>query len=211
MIGIIDYGMGNIFSIKNACRYVNLQYEIVNKADNLLKYDALILPGVGAYGDAIKKLEIDGFDIALADFKNSGKYILGICLGMQLFVTKSFEFGENKGLNMVKGECIKFPNEFNKKKIVIPQISWNKINFPFEEVNEIFDGIKTSEFMYFIHSFYVNNVDKKIITSLTNYDGIEYCSSFNSENIFGLQFHPEKSGKYGLKIYENFKNIVYKK
>jgi len=209
MVGIIDYGMGNIFSIQNACKYVDLKYEISFNSDNLSKYDALILPGVGAYGDAIKKLEYDGFSKALSDFKNSGKYILGICLGMQLFVTKSYEFGENNGLNFINGECIKFPKEWNGNKILTPQISWNKLNIQIDNRNEIFEGLKQNEFMYFVHSYYVNNIDKKIITSITNYEGIEYCSSFKSENIFGLQFHPEKSGKYGLKIYENFKKIIY--
>lgn len=212
MIGIIDYGMGNIFSIKNACSKVNLNSKIINKPDNLDSFDALILPGVGAFKDAISKLKENGLDQAILNFFHSGKTILGICLGMQLLMSKSYEFGEHDGLNLIEGSCFRFPTVENNKKVLIPQITWNNIfiNEKFK-MNELFYNIKNNEYMYFVHSYYVEPINKDIIATTTQYGGLYYCSSFIQSNLIGIQFHPERSSLQGLRFYENFKKLIYKR
>lgn len=214
LVIIIDYGIGNLQSVQRACEKVGMNVKISNKKNEILAANALILPGVGAFGDAMNNLK--KFDLVqpIIDFAQTGKYIMGICLGMQLLMTESEEFCKNKGLNLIQGSCLRFPNfTTDNPKIKVPQIMWNRIystqgEFDIESpLKNTMDG----EFMYFVHSFYVKPSSSKNLLSLTNYCGIEYSSSIKKENIFGFQFHPEKSGEKGLEIYNAFNSLVSSK
>ncbi len=209
-VAIVDYGLGNLFSIQQACRHVGLGAVITSDKQDIANARAVILPGVGAFGDAIAELErLDLFDL-LRDISTSGKPLMGICLGMQLLMSESREFGQYGGLNLISGSVRGFREdcEANSK---IPQIGWNRISrseggswngSPLENLD---DGT----FMYFVHSYYVVPEDTETVLAITTFGGIEYCSALRRENIFGCQFHPERSGVAGLKIYASFKNAVH--
>ncbi len=196
-IGIVDYNMGNLASVKNAFKKIGANAEIVKNPENIKNYDKLILPGVGAFGDAIKHLKSTGMDEAIKEFVKSGKYLLGVCLGMQLLFEKSEEFGENKGLGFIKGEVV----YFDKQRVgehKIPHMGWNKLfnnNSPlFKELN--------NPYLYFVHSLHAV-CDEKYVIGKTIY-GYEFVSAVNKDNVFGIQPHPEKSHNEGLKILKNF-------
>ena len=212
-VSIIDYDIGNLFSVFKACEYAGMNCSITNNVDEIMASAAIILPGVGAFGDAMENLQ--SFDLVdpLKDFANSGKPLMGICLGMQLLLSESEELGKNRGLGIIDGICKKFPTIIDGNKIKVPQITWNKIysddkNF---KKNTPLEEIKNNEYMYFVHSYYADLNNKDEILSKTNYEGIEYCSSINKNNIFGFQFHPEKSGLQGLKIYKKYNEIINNK
>jgi glutamine amidotransferase len=204
---IIDYQLGNLFSVKQACDVVGLQSFITSDKKDIYEADAIILPGVGAFREAMCNLkELDMIE-PLKDFVQSGKPLFGICLGLQLLFTESEEFGSNGGLNFINGYIRKFTNSKTlNKNAKVPHIGWNKI----VECNNSFGispliDVSNNEFMYFVHSYYVEATNSNIIISKTIYEGVDFCSSisFNS-NIFATQFHPEKSGKLGVSIYRNW-------
>ena len=199
-IGIVDYNMGNLASVKNAFDKIGANAKIVNSPDKIKNYDKLILPGVGAFGDAMQHLKSTGMDEAIKDFVKSGKFLLGVCLGMQLLFEKSEEFGEHEGLGFIEGEVV----YFDKKKLgerKIPHMGWNKL---FNDNSPLFKGLN-NPYLYFVHSLHVVCDDKYAIGK-TIY-GYEFVSAVNKGNIFGFQPHPEKSHNEGLKILENFVNI----
>ena len=196
-IGIVDYNMGNLASVKNALKKIGANAEVVKNSEKLKDYDKLILPGVGAFGDAMEHLKKTGMEEAIKEFVKSGKYILGVCLGMQLLMKKSYEFGEHEGLGFIEGEVF----YFDKKKInghKVPHMGWNKL---FNENVSIFKGLD-NPYLYFVHSLHVV-CDEKYVIGKTIY-GYEFISAVNKDNIFGLQPHPEKSHNEGLKILRNF-------
>lgn len=199
-IGIINYGLGNINSIKNAVCYVNnnVQIKMINYPEEVTKFDKLILPGVGAFEDAIKLITVKNFDDALKIEKKKGKYILGVCLGMQLLGTKSYEFGEHKGLNFIEGEVLKFDSSKNER---VPHIGWN--NLRWNSNNELFDGINNGSDFYFVHSYFFRCKNNNHSIGETHYID-KFSSVIRNDNIIGTQFHPEKSQKDGLKLIENF-------
>lgn len=203
---IIDYGLGNIFSLFQACEYVGYNVEVTSDPDKLIKADALILPGVGAFGNAIETLGNNDLFNPIIEFVNTGKPFLGICLGMQLLFTESEEFGNHKGLDLIEGQIIKFPEFEINSKFRVPQIQWNKIfakdNFNWDETP--FKGIDDGEYMYFVHSYYALPRDESVVLSYTKYANIKYASSVVKENILGIQFHPEKSSAQGLKIFRDW-------
>lgn len=211
-VAIIDYEAGNLFSVQHACKTVGLNCRITNKPDDIISADALILPGVGAFGDAMNNLRMLDLIQPLKDFASSGKPFLGICLGMQLLFSESEEFGTVKGLNIIEGRVIKFPERNEKsERVKIPHIGWNKIYNPSSREfwnDTALEHIMDGEFMYFVHSFYVCPNGSDQILSITNYEGTEYCSAIKKENIFATQFHPEKSAKEGIKIYRNWATAV---
>jgi imidazole glycerol-phosphate synthase subunit HisH len=214
-VAIIDYEAGNLFSVQHACETVGLDCRITKKPNEVKNADALILPGVGAFGDAMNNLKMLGLIQPLKDFAASGKPFLGVCLGMQLLFSESEEFGNVKGLNILEGRVTRFPevNE-NGKRVKIPHIGWNRIYNPPEREgwsNTALEHIVNGEFMYFIHSFYVCPYNKDQILSLTDYEGIEYCSAVKKDNIFATQFHPEKSAEEGMKIYLHWATFVKEK
>lgn len=207
-VAIVDFGLGNLYSVRHACLHVNLDVEITSSKDSILHADAVILPGVGAYGDAMNALHRLDLTTALRDFARSGKPLLGVCLGMQLLMSESHEFGIHEGLGIIKGTVVPFGEPREGERILkVPQIGWNQIRSPENTIkwdNTILNGLSQNEYMYFVHSFVVAPEDSGVVLSTTNYGEISFCSSLQVDNIFACQFHPERSGKMGLQIYQNF-------
>ena len=204
-VAIIDISLNNLNSVRAACEYYRLKTILTDEPTEILKSDAIILPGVGSFGVAMKNLKKKGTDQAIKEFYKTGKNIFGICLGMQLLFEKSNEFGKNKGLSLIKGEVIKF----NKKNNIqyIPYVGWNEIRLT-NNKSKILNSKLNSKFMYFVHSFYCNPSSNKIVTARTKYGDLNYCSAISFENIEAFQFHPEKSGKNGLEIYSKIKKSI---
>ena len=196
-IGIVDYNMGNLASVANAFKKIGAKAEIVKDAGKLKNYDKLIFPGVGAFGDAMMHLKESGLDEAMREFIKSGKYVLGVCLGMQLLFERSEEFGNHKGLGIIEGEVIKFDK--NKMQEKIPHMGWNKMFF--KRKTALFEGLE-NPYLYFVHSYHII-CNEKYVIGKTIY-GYEFVSAVNKDNVFGFQPHPEKSHNAGLKILENF-------
>ena len=210
-IAIIDYQMSNLFSVQHACEHLNIEAEITSDPKKIAQADGAILPGVGAFGDAMANLKKLGLDETIKKFINTGKPFMGVCLGMQLLMSSSEEFGLHQGLDIIKGNVKKFPAVNDQsEKIKIPQIGWNKIYQPEDKKwqNTPLSKVKNNSYMYFVHSFCVFPSQAENVLSLTNYSGFEYCSSVINDNVFAVQFHPEKSGPDGIKIYQEwFKQI----
>ncbi len=203
MIAVIDYGMGNLRSVGKALEYVGADVVITGEPSKLKDSRALVLPGVGAFRDAVKNLKGKGiWDVVIEEVKK-GKPLLGICLGLQLLFEKSYEFGETEGLGLIKGEVIKFnlPPEFK-----IPHMGWNQV-FKKKE-SPLLEGIKEGEFFYFVHSYYVKPEEEGVVLTKTDYGGLFFTSSIEKDNVFATQFHPEKSQRAGLKLLENFVKLV---
>lgn len=203
-IAIIDYQLSNLFSVKHAFDYLKVDSEITSDKAVIANSDATVIPGVGAFGDAMKNLKNLGLIDPIKQFISSGRPFMGVCLGMQLLFSESEEFGIHQGLNIIKGKVIKFASK--DRKIKVPQIGWNQIFKP-DKIswnNSPLKNIKSYEFMYFVHSYCVVPQDRSIILSETTYESIKYCSSLLSKNIFATQFHPEKSGPAGIKIYRDW-------
>jgi len=216
-VAVVDYEMGNLFSVSRACENVGLFPLITSDPAIILSADAVILPGVGAFGDAMSNLKSLDLIGPLMDSIDSGKPFMGICLGMQLLMSESPEFGYYKGLDIIKGTVEKFPATIQEEyHVKVPQVGWNKIYRPAKVTKEQwqsspFKGVQNYEYMYFVHSYFVIPEDSKITLSNTNYEGTEYSSSICSNNVFACQFHPEKSSKEGMKIYKNFAALIVKK
>ena len=191
MIAVIDYGVGNIRSIHKAIEFVGGKAVVTKDVETIKNADGLILPGVGAFKAAMQNLK-DYVNVIM----ETDVPILGICLGMQLFATESEERGLHKGLNLIPGRVVRFPNSVGK----IPHMGWNRIKIV--RYHEILDGVEDGSYVYFVHSYYMQTAEENIITK-TEY-GIEFTSGVAKDNIVGFQFHPEKSGKVGLRIIENF-------
>lgn len=196
MIGIIDYGVGNLHSVKNALDYLKCECIISSKIDDLSKCDKLILPGVGAFGDGIKLLEEKGLDLFVKDFALTGKPLLGICLGMQLLFEKSYEKGEHEGLSLIPGTI----NKIIVSDLKVPHMGWNCLSINNE--NLLTNGLSDLDYVYFVHS-YMAFTEEKYINAYTDYQ-IKIPAMVSNGNIYGCQFHPEKSDEIGMKILRNF-------
>lgn len=211
-IAVVDYGIGNLFSIMNVCRHVGMETVRTSEKDVIENSAAVILPGVGAFGDAMRVLEKLNLIGVLIDAIKIGKPFLGICLGMQLLMSESEEFGINKGLDIIKGRVIRFPT-FNDKndRIRVPHIGWNRIFLRqnHDVKDPILHNINDGELMYFVHSYFAQPEDEAVIT-YTEYCGVQYCSGIRKDNLLAFQFHPEKSGPIGIQIFRNFKEIICK-
>jgi glutamine amidotransferase len=206
-IVIVDYGHGNLFSINQAC--IHLGYNPILSSDpiDILNADSLILPGVGAFKVAMNELTVKNLIEPIREFVKKGNYLMGVCLGMQLLFETSEEFGLHTGLSFIQGEVKRIPSILNEKKNRVPHIGWNSIfmdqqctvwqNTPLREIS-------SSDQFYSIHSFFTAPTHTENILSYTNYNGLKYCSSVRKDNVFGFQFHPEKSAEKGLSIYNNF-------
>ena len=204
-VAIIDYGMCNLFSVNQACLTVGLNPRITCNKEELLAADAIILPGVGAFGEAMENIRRLDLVEPIKDFLASGRQFMGICLGMQLLFSESEEFGRHTGLNVIEGNVRKF-GENNSTRVKIPQIGWNQILPPSEDswVKSPLRDLISGSYMYFVHSYYVEPAQKSDILSYTQYHSTEYCSSVMRSNVFATQYHPEKSGEKGLTIYRNW-------
>lgn len=208
-VAIIDYHMSNLFSVERACRFVGMEPCITSEPEIVRRSDAVILPGVGAFGNAMDNLRSDGLIEPIKESIANGKPFMGVCLGMQLLMTESEEFGHHEGLDIMHGTVVKFPQRTEQgHRMKIPQIGWNTI-FSVGENDAAWNGtplfsLHSGTYMYFVHSYYVQPQDASVVLSKTLYAGTEYCSSFRKDNIFAAQFHPEKSGPEGIRIYQNF-------
>ena len=204
-VSIIDFNVGNIYSVVQACKEIGLKVNLTSNYEEIINSDGVLLPGVGAFGTAMKNLKNEGLDLAINDFVSTGKPFMGICLGLQLLFSESEEFGYNKGLDIIKGKVLKF-NHSDKK---VPQVGWNTI-YSNDELwkSSPLNNINQNEFMYFVHSFYVKPSLDEYVLSKTKYHDFEYCSAIKKNNVFATQFHPEKSGKRGLEIYKNWSKLL---
>ncbi len=213
-VAIIDFHMGNMFSVQHACRHVGLDSFITSDRNELKGANAAILPGVGAFGVAMENLSRMDLISAIKDFIASGKPFLGICLGMQLLFDTSEEFGLHEGLNIIPGNVVKFRcDDSERTRIKVPHMGWNRISRPEQNGSNLWDasplrGIRQGEFMYFVHSYYVVPSNDAVIVSLTYYEGIRFCSSVQYQNVFATQYHPEKSAGEGIRIYENWSRLI---
>ena len=202
MIAIVDYGVGNICSLYNSFKYIGVEAVLTSDKDVIAKSDKIILPGVGAFGDAAKKLKESGLGEIVVNEAKSSKPLLGICLGMQLLFDKSYEYGKTKGLGLIKGDIVPIES-VAPKNYKIPHIGWNSLHFPkCKEKNLLFKYTVENECVYFVHSYFGANCDEAVIAT-TEY-GAELTAAVASSNIFGVQFHPEKSGRVGLNILKAF-------
>ncbi len=199
MIAIIDYGIGNLGSVKNALDYLGLDNIITSDKEQILSADKVILPGVGAFQDAIDTFRERGFEPVINEVIKSGKPVLGICVGMQMLFEYSNEFGRHKGLGIMKGEIIKF-KESKDNSYKIPQMGWNQIEVCKD--NPLLKGLNGAD-VYFVHSYHLTGNDENII-AYTEYAGVKYGSAVRKDNVYACQFHPEKSGEVGLQILRNF-------
>jgi len=207
-IAIIDYGMGNIHSVKKALEFYGAKIKVTNDPKEIPSCAKLVLPGVGAFGDAMQELDKRGLTALIKDEVKAKKPFLGICLGLQLLFDKSEEAPKCKGLGIIKGEVKKFP----ASDLKVPHMGWNQLRRKTEDGRQkteecpLLKGIGDNSYVYFCHSYYPEPQDKAAIAAITDY-GINFTSMVWQDNVYGAQFHPEKSQAIGLKILENFVNL----
>lgn len=202
MIAIIDYKAGNLFSVKNAFDKLGVETIITSDVSMIKKADKLLLPGVGAFENAMKNLKELRLDTIICNEIKSGKPILGICLGMQLLFNSSEEFGYHEGLNILEGKVVKF-NFANEPALKIPHMGWNSLTNCTN--SRLFSDLE-NQFVYFVHSYHLLTDNKNYKQIMTNY-GYDFCSAIEYNNIFATQFHPEKSGDVGLSILKKFSDL----
>ncbi|MBK3332241.1 imidazole glycerol phosphate synthase subunit HisH [Persephonella atlantica] len=202
MITVVDYGMGNLRSVAKALEKVGLEVKVSSKPEEIKNAKGIVVPGVGAFGDAMHNLDRLNLLQPVLSAINEGKPYLGICLGLQILFEYGYEFGEHEGLGVLKGKVVRFENREGYK---VPHMGWNQVWIKQKE--GLFSGIKDGEYYYFVHSFYAVPQDEKDTASITDYI-VNFCSAVQKDNIWAVQFHPEKSQKAGLKLLENFKNFV---
>lgn len=207
-IVIIDYSLGNMFSVQQAIAYHGIEAIITADKNVIETADAIVLPGVGAFAEAMKNLNANDLGTSIKIAIERGKPFLGICLGMQLLFDKSEEFGSTEGLGIIPGVIKKF--NFLDKKVHVPQMAWNTVSEPVmgKWNNTPLHELKNNEYMYFVHSYYAVPQNKEHILCETSYGGFKYCSAVIKENVIATQFHPEKSATEGLKIYKNWINKI---
>ena len=203
MIGIVDYNMGNLASVINAFVKVGADATLESDPSKLSQYDKLILPGVGAFGDAMEHLQSNGMDEAVKAYAASGKPLLGICLGMQLLFDSSEEFGTTKGLGLIPGKVVAFDENKFDHPLKVPHMGWNELFV--QNDTTLLDGLDKDFYLYFVHSYHAVCDDTYAIGK-THY-GYEFVSAVQNGNIYGIQPHPEKSHENGLKIIENFAKL----
>ena len=201
MIGIIDYGMGNLKSICNALESINEEYLISAYKYDLRKCSGLILPGVGSFKEGMFNLRKDGLYSVVKEVAETGKPLLGICLGMQLLFEKGYEGEETNGIGLLKGKVIKM----NEEELRVPNIGWNSLNI--NKDDDLVKGLKEESHMYYVHSYYANEYNEEDLVASSDYYGLNIPGIVRRDNIIGVQFHPEKSGEEGIKFLENFCKI----
>ena len=200
MIAIVDYGVGNLFSLESSFSKIGVKVTVTSDESVIRSADKIILPGVGAFGDAAEKLKETGLGDVVVSEAKKGKPVMGICLGMQLLFEKSFEYGEHEGLGLLHGSVVPMKGVI-PEDLKIPHIGWNALDFTSKE-SKLFRFIKNGDFVYFVHSFYATDCDEDVI-AYTEY-GANLCAAVERDNVFGCQFHPEKSGDVGLEILRGF-------
>jgi glutamine amidotransferase len=200
MIAIIDYGVGNLRSVHRAFEYVGAEVTVTAQRETIESASAVVLPGVGAFGKAMSNLQRAGLADVIRQVIAQGRPFLGICLGLQLLFEESEEMGEHRGLGVFGGQVKRFEVDLK-----VPQIGWNQIHI--QRANPLLEGVADGSYAYFVHSYYVVPTDPEIVLATTDY-GIDYASIIGRSNVFGIQFHPEKSQAVGLRILRNFTALV---
>ena len=201
MIAIVDYGMGNLRSVEKGFLKAGVSAIVTNRPEDLERADGVVLPGVGAFKDCMQELTNLSLIDAVVDTLKKGKPYLGICLGLQVLFSESGEFGRCRGLDIFKGMVLRFEDSALK----VPHMGWNELNI--KKNNPLLYGIPDKSFFYFVHSYYISPEDESIISTTTDY-GIEFASMVSRDNIYAVQFHPEKSQASGLRVLKNFGDIV---
>ena len=199
MVAVIDYGVGNLFSLLSSLKAIGADAVITNDVETIKNADRIILPGVGAFEDAAKKLFDSGLHEVLIEEAEKGKPVMGICLGMQLLFERSFEYGEHKGLGLIKGDILPFEGRIDKT-LKVPQIGWNALKLDKKDC-PLWKFINYGDYVYFVHSYFAEISDA---TASSSEYGIEFTAAVSKGNIYGCQFHPEKSGDVGLNILRGF-------
>jgi len=206
MITIIDYGMGNLRSVQKGFEKVGYSAQVTDDPKVVAQADRLVLPGVGAYRDCMANLRDGGFIESIQQFVASERPFLGICLGLQMLLTESEEFGHHEGLNIIPGRVPRFAEDMqvagvNGPEILkVPHMGWNRIQ---HTDIPLFKGVEQGSYVYFVHSYFVQPTDQSVVAATTDY-GIEFCSAICRDNVMATQFHPEKSQQVGLKMLKNF-------
>ncbi len=206
MIAVIDYGVGNLFSLTASLKYLGAETIVTNRSEDIVKADRIILPGVGAFEDAAAKLRATGLVDTIMSETAAGKPLLGICLGMQLLFEESHEYGVHKGLGLIKGTVASIDEDLKKQGITdlkVPHIGWNALDFKADE--PLFKYIKQGDCVYYVHSFYGRDCDESTIA--TSMYGIKITGAVRNGSVYGTQFHPEKSGDVGLNILRAFMEV----
>ena len=205
MIAIVDYGVGNLFSLSSSLKALGIESELTADPTRLQQADQVILPGVGAFGDAMKKLQATGLDQAVKHLAASGKPLLGICLGMQLLFDSSEEFGQQAGLGLIPGRVVSLKEAFEQKGIdlKVPHIGWNPITI--KQTNPLLKNIQEQDQFYYVHSFYATDCESHLVA--TSKYGVSVPGIVAKGNVYGTQFHPEKSGKVGLALLQAFAEV----
>lgn len=200
-VGVIDYSVNNINSIVKFLEQLEIDYKVINNSKDILNFGFIILPGVGSFNQGIKNLSIGKFDVEISKHVKLGNYLMGICLGMQLLFQESEEYLGISGLNLIPGSCYKIPN----LGVKVPHIGWNEIIIN-NHSKLLSKNLDKNFLAYFVHSYFTKPKDESIITSMTMH-GLKFCSSIEYENIFGFQFHPEKSFDFGVDIFKSFMSL----
>ncbi len=203
MIAFVYYGVGNLFSLKSSLAAIGAEVTVTADKTVLAQADGIILPGVGAFGDAAKKLHDTGLDAVIKELAAAGKPLLGICLGMQLLFEKSYEYGEHEGLGLIRGAVKPITDVLPGADYKIPHIGWNPLIF--KKNSPLFSGIQNGDCVYFVHSYYATDCEEAVLATAEY--GVELTAAVANGNVYGCQFHPEKSGTVGLAILQAFVNL----
>jgi len=213
-VAVVDYGLGNLFSIRQACEHAGMTVQITGEATELAAADALLLPGVGAFADAMQALNERGLADPIRDIAAAGKPLIGICLGLQLLMGESHEFGIHPGLGLIAGTVERLADDIadtvTGRTLKVPQVGWNQIRRPdgVDWQGGVYDGLGDGAYMYFVHSYYVKPDDPAVVLSTVGFGEVEVCSSVLIGNIYACQFHPERSGSQGLLVYDNMARML---
>lgn len=199
MIGIVDYGMGNLHSVSKALERLGYAYRFIDRPDDFSNMDGVILPGVGAFGDAMENLKEQNLTEAILSYARSGKPLLGICLGMQLLFDSSAEHGEHRGFGLLQGRAERFEGDFK-----IPHMGWNALRFLHQDT--ILSGVEEG-YVYFVHSYYIQNTNHEELLAVADYH-VEVPAIVGNGRVYGMQFHPEKSGHVGMRLLKNFAELT---
>ncbi len=204
-VAVVDYGMGNLRSVQKGLERVGVNAEVTRDPERIAIAAGVVLPGVGAFGACMENLRSYGLIDPVRQAIDSGRPFLGICVGLQLLFEESEEYGPVQGLGILKGRCRRFPHREDDPDYRVPHMGWNQLDK--KNASPLLDGVDDGAFVYFVHSYYAEADDPSVVAASTRY-GVEFVASVSRDNVYGCQFHPEKSQQIGLKILENFGNIV---
>ena len=213
-VAIVDFGLGNLHSVHRACLRAGMDAHVTQSPRDVLAADGVLLPGVGAFGDAMANLHSADLVRPLREVHHSGKPLVGVCLGLQILMSESEEFGSHRGLNLIEGSVVRLvsPRSSDARILKVPHVAWNRIQAPADNPaaweGTPLAGLGDGTHMYFVHSYYVRPAKPSVRLSVTRYGDIEFCSSVRSGNTVAFQFHPEKSGPDGLRIYQQIAQFV---